>query len=65
MDSAIKMASEQSDTVKAGLSLASQFKSLGMGVEMIPKFTEVAQGFLEKSNTPETSNLFSSTLEGI
>ncbi len=65
MDSVFKMAGEKIDTVKAGLNLASQFKSLGMDVEMIPKFTKVAQGFLEKSNTPETSDLFSSALSGI
>ncbi|MFL0800958.1 MAG: DUF2780 domain-containing protein [Agarilytica sp.] len=65
MDSAMKMAAEQSDTVKAGLNLASQFKSLEMSPEMIPKFTEVAQGFLENGGAPETSNLFSSALSDI
>ncbi len=65
MDTAMKMAGEQSDTVKAGLNLASQFKSLGMGTEMIPKFTEAVQGFLQQSNAPETGDLFASTLSNI
>lgn len=61
-DSVLSMAAEQSDTVKAGTQLVSQFKSLGMDADMIPKFTGVAESYLEQSSEPGTAELFSSAL---
>lgn len=62
MDAAMKMASEQSDTVKVGADLVSQFKTLGMGAEMIPKFTEAAEGYLTESGSSDASGLLTSAL---
>ena len=64
-DTVLKMAAEQSETVKAGTQLVSQFKSLGMGVDMIPKFTGVAESFLQQSSEPSTANLLSTALSSM
>jgi hypothetical protein len=62
MDTAMKMASEQSDTVKVGADLVSQFKTLGMGADMIPKFTDAAESYLTQSGSSDASGLLSSAL---
>lgn len=63
--SVMKMAAEQSDTAKAGMQLVSQFKSLGMGADMIPKFTGVAESYLKQSDDPGTADLLTSALSNI
>ena len=65
LGSAMKIAGEHSSSAKAGLDLVSQFKSLGMGAEMIPKFTGVAEDFLADSGSPELGSLFKSVLSSI
>lgn len=65
MDTAMQMAGEKSTTAKAGLDLVSQFKSLGMGADMIPKFSNVAEGYLTQNDAPEASSLLSSTLSSL
>lgn len=62
MGTAIKMAGEQSDAAKVGLDLISQFKSLGMNQEMIPKFASAAEGYLEQSGSAEAGGLLTSAL---
>ena len=64
-DSLMKMAAEQSETVKTGTQLVSQFQSLGMGADMIPKFTGVAEDYLKQSSDPSTANLLTSALSSI
>ena len=49
-------------TVQQGNDLVSQFKSLGLGADMIPKFTETASGFLSKTDTPEAGDLLTNAL---
>jgi len=65
MGGVMQAAGAQSETAKAGLQLVSQFKSLGMGADMIPKFTEVADGYLKQSSTPETGDMLTSALSGL
>lgn len=57
MDMAMKAASENSDSVKAGAQLLSQFKSLGLSADMIPKFTETAGQFLKQTDASEAASL--------
>ncbi len=64
-ESVMKMAAEQSDTAKAGMQLVSQFKSLGMGADMIPKFTGVAESYLKQSDDPSTASLLTSALSNV
>lgn len=64
-DNLMKMAAEQSETVKTGTQLVSQFQSLGMGADMIPKFTGVAEDYLKQSSDPSTANLLTSALSSI
>lgn len=65
MDAAMQMAGEQSTTVKAGLDLVSQFKSLGMGADMIPQFSSVAESYVTQNSSPETGSLLSTALSSL
>lgn len=65
MDTAMQMAGEKSTTVKAGLDLVSQFKSLGMGADMIPQFSNVAESYVTQNGSPETGNLLSTALSSL
>ncbi|WP_372748285.1 DUF2780 domain-containing protein [Litorivivens sp.] len=65
MGSAMDMASKYSPQAKAGSELVSQFKSLGMGADMIPKFTEVGSSYLQQNGNGEASTLLSSAMGGI
>lgn len=65
MDTAMQMAGEKSTTVKAGLDLVSQFKSLGMGADMIPQFSNVAESYVTQNSSPETGNLLSTALSSL
>ncbi|MFT5082495.1 MAG: hypothetical protein ACI9Y1_000520 [Lentisphaeria bacterium] len=65
MGAAMRVAGEQSETVKTGFDLVSQFKTLGMGSEMIPKFTEVAEDYLKQGKTPDTGDLLVKALAEI
>ncbi len=62
MNSAMTMAGEQSASIKAGSQLLGQFKSLGMGAEMIPKFSEVGSTYLEGNGNTEASALLSTAI---
>lgn len=64
MQNAMTMASKYSPEAKAGADLVSQFKTLGMGADMIPKFTEVGSSYLQRSGHPELGMLLSSVLSG-
>lgn len=65
LDTAMKFAGEQNDTVKVGLDLVSKFKSLGLSADMIPKFSDVAEGYLSDNNSADTGKLLSSALANI
>lgn len=65
MDTAMQMAGEQSTTVKAGLDLVSQFQSLGMGADMIPQFSGVAESYVTQNSSPETGSLLSTALSSL
>lgn len=65
LDSAVKSAVDSNPTAKAGSELLSQFKSLGLSADMIPKFTEVASGYLKKSDNSEGADLLTSALSKI
>jgi hypothetical protein len=58
MNSAMKMVGDQSPQVKAGAQLLGQFKSLGMGAEMLPKFSDVGSNYLKQNGNAEASVLF-------
>ncbi|GAA4089609.1 DUF2780 domain-containing protein [Zhongshania borealis] len=59
---AMKMATDASPSLKAGAQLVSQFKSLGMGAEMIPKFSDVSSNYLKQSGNTEASTLLSTAI---
>lgn len=65
MDTAMQMAGEKSTTVKAGLDLVSQFQSLGMGADMIPQFSGVAESYVTENSSPETGSLLSTALSSL
>ena len=60
--SLISMAAEQSETLKAGTQLISQFESLGLGADMIPKFTNVTETYLKENDKADTASLLKSAL---
>lgn len=61
---AMKMATDSNPSLKAGAQLVSQFKSLGMGAEMIPKFTDVGSNYLKQNGNPEASVLLDAAISG-
>ena len=61
---AMKMATDASPSLKAGAQLVSQFKSLGMGAEMIPKFSDVSSNYLKQSGNAEASVLLDAAISG-
>lgn len=65
LNSAMDLAAEHNDTAKTASNLASQFKSLGLSTDMIPKFTETANGFLKQNGNSEASDLLTSALGGL
>ena len=65
MDTAMQMAGEQSTTAKAGLDLVSQFKSLGLGADMIPQFSSVAEGYVTENSSAETGSLLTTALSSL
>lgn len=64
LDTAMQAAAEQSDTVKAGSQLLSQFKQLGLGADMIPKFTQTANQYLQQNDQTEAASLIE-TIKGL
>lgn len=60
-----KLAGELSPTAQAALDLHAQFKSLGMGAEMIPKFADVANNYLGQNNNAETGNALLDSLSSM
>lgn len=62
LNSALKMASEYSDTAKTGSQLVSQFQSLGLSADMIPKFTGVANDYLKQTDSADAAQLLTSAL---
>tara|TARA_R110000772_G_scaffold63105_1_gene141499 strand:+ start:1078 stop:1779 length:702 start_codon:yes stop_codon:yes gene_type:complete len=64
LGSAMKMATDSNPSLKAGAQLVSQFKSLGMGAEMIPKFTDVGSNYLKQNGNPEASILLDAAISG-
>lgn len=61
----VGFAAEQSETVKAGTQLVSQFESLGLGADMIPKFSGVAEEYLKKSDKADTASLLTTAISSI
>lgn len=59
---AMGAAGETGGALKQGAELVSQFKSLGLGADMIPKFGNVAGDYLKTTDQPETSNLLTGAL---
>lgn len=57
MNKALSALGENNETIKAGTQLLSQFNSLDMSADMIPKFTETAGQFLKQSNASEAASL--------
>jgi hypothetical protein len=64
MNNAMSMASKYSPEAKAGTELVSQFRTLGMGPEMIPKFADVGSDYLNKTGNPELGMLLKSVIPG-
>lgn len=64
LGSAMSMVGDASPSLKAGAELVSQFKSLGMGAEMIPKFTDVGSNYLEQNGNTEASILLDAAISG-
>lgn len=62
MDSALNAAAEHSGTVKAASQLVGQFKELGLGPEMIPKFTAATNTYLQENNKTAASDLLMQSL---
>ncbi len=62
LSSALKAAEDSSKTVKMANQLTSQFKSLGMGANMIPGFVETAKNYLANSGNEEAGTLLTSAL---
>ncbi|MFT5888335.1 MAG: hypothetical protein ACI9BO_001153 [Zhongshania sp.] len=62
MNSAMKMVGDQNPQVKAGAQLLGQFKSLGMGAEMIPKFSDVGSNYLKQNGNAEASVLLNTAI---
>lgn len=65
MNQAMSMASSYSPEAKAGSRLVSQFQSLGMSAEMIPKFSEVGADYLQQTGNPEAGALLTSLLPAL
>lgn len=65
MDKAMNMASGYSPEAKAGTQLVSQFKSLGMGPEMIPKFSDVGVEYLQQKGYPEAGAILQSLMPAV
>jgi len=61
----MKTAGEYSDTAKAAANLSSQFESLGMGAQMIPKFVDATKSFLNKSDNSDAAALLTSSLSSL
>ena len=59
---AMDIAGKQGGALQQGAQLVSQFKSLGLSADMIPKFGETAGNFLTKTDKPEASQLLTSAL---
>ncbi|WP_373092384.1 DUF2780 domain-containing protein [Zhongshania sp.] len=64
LGNAMKMATDSNPSLKAGAQLVSQFKSLGMGAEMIPKFTNVGSSYLKQNGNAEASVLLDAAISG-
>ncbi len=62
LSGAMDMAGKQGETLKQGADLVAQFKSLGLGADMIPKFTEATSTYLNKSDNPEAGQLLNTAL---
>lgn len=65
MSNAMNMASKYSPEAKAGTELVSQFKSLGMGADMIPGFTRVGSDYLRQNGNPEAGALLQNVISGL
>lgn len=65
LGSALKIASEYSDTAKTGSQLVAQFQALGMSAEMIPKFANVASDYLQKTEHKEAANVLTTGLANL
>lgn len=64
-NSALAIAAEYSDTARAGRQLIAQFQSLGLGVDMIPLFTNVVGDYLKQTGNAEAGNLLITVLAAI
>jgi hypothetical protein len=64
LDGAMKMVTDSNPSLKAGAQLVSQFKSLGMGAEMIPKFSDVGSNYLKQNGNAEASILLDAAISG-
>lgn len=62
LDSAIDIAGKNGKSLKQGANLVSQFQTLGLGADMIPKFAEVTSNYLSNGDKPETSDLLNTAL---
>ena len=62
LDSALSVAAEHSDTAKTASQLIGQFKELGLSADMIPKFTQTTNEFLEQNDKAAASDLLMSSL---
>lgn len=62
LSGALKAAGEYSETAKAAAQLSSQFEALGMGAEMIPKFTKATESYLGKTDHKEASDILSTAM---
>ncbi|SMF15967.1 Protein of unknown function VcgC/VcgE [Alteromonadaceae bacterium Bs31] len=58
----LKVAGEHSETAKMAAQLTSQFDTLGMGADMIPKFTRATESYLGKTDNADAASLLSKAL---
>lgn len=65
LNSALDMASEYSETARTGSQLVSQFQSLGLKPDMIPKFSEVTSNYLKQSDNAGAGALLTTAISSI
>ena len=62
MSKALSLAGDNSDQLKAGANLVSQFSSLGLETSMISQFTDITSDYLNQSDKAQEANALSSLI---
>ncbi len=65
LSDAINTAGEYSEKAKVAAQLHSQFESLGLGADMIPKFAKTTETYLGKNDNADAGKLLNSALSSL